>query len=45
MIHFFRRAGLGAKLSLLTGASVAILFLFFTFLLSQKPASSLKPSR
>lgn len=42
MINFFRRAGLGAKLSLLTGASVAILFLFFTFLLSQKASQQLE---
>lgn len=45
MINLFRRANLGTKLSLLTGVSVAVLFLLFTFLLSQKPASSLKPSR
>ena len=34
MINVFRRAGLGAKLSLLTGVSVATLFLLFTFMLS-----------
>ncbi|MEZ6875860.1 methyl-accepting chemotaxis protein [Enterobacter sp. KBR-315C3_2022] len=42
MITFFRRAGLGAKLSLLTGASVAILFLLFTLLLSQKASQQLE---
>jgi methyl-accepting chemotaxis sensory transducer len=42
MITFFRRAGLGAKLSLLTGASVAILFLMFTLLLSQKASQQLE---
>ncbi len=42
MINFFRRAGLGTKLSLLTGVSVAILFLFFTFLLSHKASQQLE---
>ncbi len=42
MINFFRRAGLGAKLSLLTGVSVAILFLLFTFLLSHKASQQLE---
>ncbi|HDR2862175.1 TPA: Cache 3/Cache 2 fusion domain-containing protein [Enterobacter asburiae] len=42
MISFFRRAGLGTKLSLLTGVSVAILFLFFTFLLSHKTSQQLE---
>ncbi|AMX07040.1 chemotaxis protein [Enterobacter asburiae] len=42
MINFFRRAGLGSKLSLLTGVSVATLFLLFTFLLSQKASQQLE---
>lgn len=42
MITVFRRAGLGAKLSLLTGVSVATLFLLFTFLLSQKASQQLE---
>ena len=42
MINVFRRAGLGAKLSLLTGVSVATLFLLFTFLLSQKASQQLE---
>ncbi len=42
MITFFRRAGLGAKLSLLTGVSVAILFLLFTLLLSHKASQQLE---
>ena len=42
MINFFRRAGLGAKLSLLTGVSVATLFLLFTFLLSHKASQQLE---
>ncbi|MCU6665742.1 methyl-accepting chemotaxis protein [Silvania hatchlandensis] len=42
MINFFRRAGLGTKLSLLTGLSVAILFLLFTFLLSYNTSQKLK---
>ena len=42
MITFFRRAGLGAKLSLLTGVSVATLFLLFTFLLSHKASQQLE---
>lgn len=42
MINFFRRAGLGTKLSLLTGVSVAVLFLLFTFLLSQKASQQLE---
>jgi methyl-accepting chemotaxis protein len=42
MINFFRRAGLGTKLSLLTGVSVAILFLLFTFLLSHKASQQLE---
>lgn len=42
MISFFRRAGLGTKLSLLTGVSVAILFLLFTFLLSHKASQQLE---
>ncbi len=36
MKSFFLRTGLGAKLSLLTGASVAAMFLLFTFLMSNK---------
>jgi len=42
MINFLRRAGLGAKLSLLTGVSVAVLFLLFTFLLSHKASQQLE---
>lgn len=42
MINVFRRAGLGTKLSLLTGVSVATLFLLFTFLLSQKASQQLE---
>jgi len=42
MISFFRRAGLGTKLSLLTGVSVATLFLLFTFLLSHKASQQLE---
>ena len=42
MINFFRRAGLGTKLSLLTGMSVALLFLLFTFLLSHKTSQQLE---
>lgn len=42
MITFFRSAGLGAKLSLLTGVSVATLFLLFTFLLSHKASQQLE---
>ena len=42
MINFFRRAGLGTKLSLLTGLSVATLFLLFTFLLSYNTSQKLK---
>lgn len=42
MITFFRRAGLGTKLSLLTGASVATLFLLFTFLLSHNASQQLE---
>ncbi len=42
MITFFRRAGLGTKLSLLTGLSVATLFLLFTFLLSYNTSQKLK---
>ena len=41
MITFFRRAGLGTKLSLLTGASVATLLLF-TFLLSHNASQQLE---
>jgi len=42
MINFFRRAGLGTKLSLLTGLSVATLFLLFTFLLSYHTSQKLE---
>jgi len=42
MRAFFSRAGLGAKLSLLTGASVATLFLLFTFLMSNKASQQLE---
>ncbi|HAS1784903.1 TPA: methyl-accepting chemotaxis protein [Enterobacter cloacae] len=42
MITFFHRAGLGTKLSLLTGAGVATLFLLFTFLLSHKASQQLE---
>ncbi|MGG5836047.1 Cache 3/Cache 2 fusion domain-containing protein, partial [Huaxiibacter chinensis] len=42
MINFFRRAGLGTKLSLLTGISVAALFLLFTLLLSHKASEQLE---
>jgi len=42
MIAFFRRTGLGTKLSLITGISVAVLFLFFTLLLSQKASQQLE---
>ena len=42
MITFFRRAGLGTKLSLLTGVSVATLFLLFTFLLSHNASQQLE---
>lgn len=42
MINSFRRAGLGTKLSLLTGMSVAILFLLFTFLLNHKASQQLE---
>lgn len=42
MINSLRRAGLGTKLSLLTGMSVAILFLLFTFLLSHKASQQLE---
>ncbi len=42
MSAFFRRTGLGAKLSLLTGASVATLFLLFTFLMSNKASQQLE---
>ncbi|TDT52508.1 methyl-accepting chemotaxis protein [Enterobacter sp. AG5470] len=42
MSAFFHRTGLGAKLSLLTGASVATLFLLFTFLMSNKASQQLE---
>lgn len=42
MIAFFRRTGLGTKLSLITGISVAVLFLLFTLLLSQKASQQLE---
>ncbi|SNY68573.1 methyl-accepting chemotaxis protein [Enterobacter sp. CC120223-11] len=42
MITVFHRAGLGTRLSLLTGASVASLFLLFTFLLSHKASQQLE---
>jgi methyl-accepting chemotaxis protein len=38
----FSRIGLGTKLSLLTGTSVAVLFLVFTFLLSNKASQQLE---
>nr|WP_318383274.1 Cache 3/Cache 2 fusion domain-containing protein [uncultured Enterobacter sp.] len=41
MNAFFRRAGLGTRLSLLTGVSVAVLFLLFTFLMSHKASQQL----
>ena len=42
MSTFFRRTGLGTKLSLLTGTSVAVLFLLFTLLLSNKASQQLE---
>ncbi|MGK9175839.1 Cache 3/Cache 2 fusion domain-containing protein [Yokenella regensburgei] len=42
MSTFFSRIGLGTKLSLLTGTSVAVLFLIFTFLLSNKASQQLQ---
>ncbi|MGY5958771.1 Methyl-accepting chemotaxis protein [Kosakonia sp. BK9b] len=42
MSAFIRRASLGAKLSLLTGASVATLFLLFTFLMSNNASQQLE---
>lgn len=42
MTAFFRHAGLGTKLSLLTGVSVAALFLLFTFLMSHKASQQLE---
>lgn len=42
MITFFRRPGLGAKLSLLTGCTVAVLFLLFTWALSHQASQQLK---
>ncbi|MGP3594044.1 methyl-accepting chemotaxis protein [Vagococcus sp. WN89Y] len=42
MSAFFRRTGLGARLSLITGASVATLFLLFTFLMSNKASQQLE---
>ena len=42
MSALFRRASLGAKLSLLTGASVATLFLLFTFLMSNNASQQLE---
>ncbi|QOV69255.1 methyl-accepting chemotaxis protein [Citrobacter sp. BDA59-3] len=42
MSAFFSRIGLGTKLSLLTGTSVAVLFLVFTFLLSNKASQQLE---
>jgi methyl-accepting chemotaxis protein len=42
MSTFFRRTGLGTKLSLLTGISVAALFLIFTSLLSNKASQQLE---
>ncbi|SFT93997.1 Methyl-accepting chemotaxis protein [Kosakonia arachidis] len=42
MSTFFSRIGLGTKLSLLTGISVAVLFLIFTFLLSNKASQQLE---
>lgn len=42
MSTFFSRIGLGTKLSLLTGTSVAVLFLIFTFLLSNKASQQLE---
>jgi len=42
MSAFFRRTGLGARLSLITGASVAALFLLFTFLMSNKASQQLE---
>ena len=42
MIALFRRTGLGTKLSLITGFSVAVLFLLFTLLLSQKASQQLE---
>ncbi|WP_318387658.1 methyl-accepting chemotaxis protein [Enterobacter sp.] len=42
MTAFFRRTGLGTKLSLLTGVSVAVLFLLFTFLMSHKASQQLE---
>ncbi len=42
MIKNLRYPGLGAKLSLLTGLSVALLFLLFTFALSQRASQQLE---
>ncbi|WP_130099563.1 methyl-accepting chemotaxis protein [Siccibacter turicensis] len=42
MTTFFRQLGLGAKLSLLTGSTVAILFLLFTWTLSQQASKQLE---
>lgn len=42
MIALIRRAGLGTKLSLLTGISVAALFLLFTSLMSHKASQQLE---
>ncbi|NIY47585.1 methyl-accepting chemotaxis protein [Cedecea colo] len=42
MIKTLRHPGLGAKLSLLTGFSVALLFLLFTFALSQRASQQLQ---
>ncbi|MHB9318526.1 methyl-accepting chemotaxis protein [Phytobacter diazotrophicus] len=42
MSTFFSRIGLGTKLSLLTGTSVAVLSLIFTFLLSNKASQQLE---
>ena len=42
MNALIRRAGLGTKLSLLTGVSVAVLFLLFTSLMSHKASQQLE---
>jgi len=42
MNALIRRAGLGTKLSLLTGISVAALFLLFTSLMSHKASQQLE---
>lgn len=42
MMIYSRHLGLGAKLSLITGTAVAVLFLLFTRILSQKVSKQLE---